>query len=220
MGDVGHGDVDVDAGGTRGESSSNTQRAQNTKHSTEPKTQDNDLTTRQDKTRQGEGCRGRCDIRAIYVHDDNDGDDEQQCSCSVYGTLSTRAEIRDTRDENGMPRIHSPFFGHRHRDQEIIQRYGICKTDNSVGVGVGVRIASEVEAEARRQVNARDRHKGRRASERATATRKAAKKQWSSGTWRYVYATANMCSMREMRRCMYVYVYVCSRGGRRRPRRM
>ena len=46
------------------------------------------------------------------------------------------------------------------------------------------------------------------------------RQQWSSGTWRYVYATANMCSMREMRRCMYVYVYVCGRGGRRRPRRM
>lgn len=70
---------------------------------------------------------------------------------------------------SGMPRIHSPFFGHRHRDQEMIQRYGICKTDNSVG------IAGEVEAEARRQVNARDRHKGRRASERATATREGSK---------------------------------------------
>ena len=112
-----------------------------------------------------------------------------------------------------MPRIHSPFFGHRHRDQEMIQRYGICKTDNSIGVGVGIASVVEVEAEARRQVNARDRHKGRRASERATATREAAKKQWSSGTWRYVYATANMCSMREMRRCM-LCICVCMHSRR------
>ena len=95
----------------------------------------------------------------------------------------------------------------------MIQRYGICKTDNSIGVGIRIASEVEVEAEARRQVDAHDRHEGRRASVRATVTREAAKKQWSSGTWRYVYATANMCSMREMRRCMYVYVYVCLWGS-------